>query len=338
MAFYYQPGVQDRRGEFLAQGISSAGQSIADAITQVKAKHDELRGYQTVLKALAQDPANGLDPDAVDKMSLSKAKSSILASEIRRNQAAARQQQQVQQAGMELPGAIAKNMQPTTRLAGGPTDLTSLMVGGGNPVNTTPGMTPLMAQITALSQNPKAVMSPQGQEVFKNMLKTMNTVPRTPQPFSMNGVTGVVDPATGTITQPRVTRPSPLSDIPVPDDWTPQTNKVGNITYYQSRPGGEFKPLNSGEQNDGELHLKTEGGKTFFRSGDNQAWKPMPASKTGIDFSTPEGMNAFLKQTGGDTNAPAADGALKVGDVQDGYKFSGGNPADPANWEKVDDE
>jgi len=35
------------------------------------------------------------------------------------------------------------------------------------------------------------------------------------------------------------------------------------------------------------------------------------------------------------TATPSAPGVPKIGTIEGGYRFKGGNPADPKNWEKV---
>lgn len=52
------------------------------------------------------------------------------------------------------------------------------------------------------------------------------------------------------------------------------------------------------------------------------------------DYSTIFGAQGGGGQGGG-TQAPNAQAGPKVGEVQDGYRFKGGNPADQKNWEKV---
>ena len=82
----WNPSEHNRVGELLGRGITDAGTSIADAITDAKQKHDELKGWKTLADALSKDPANGIDPASVDKMTLSQAKMLPLVAETRRAQ------------------------------------------------------------------------------------------------------------------------------------------------------------------------------------------------------------------------------------------------------------
>ena len=348
MPFDIAPLPESHAGENFGRGLLAIG----DAIREHKAKSDELKGYKTILTALASDPQNGINPDQIDKMSLPVAKNTILTAEIKRQQAAVRLQQQATAAIPGFLSAFASNQQPQANVGVRP-----LGAPAGDPLSAatgaafgapTPGMNPQNALGDALRRFSPVLNDPDVRKsVLAAAIKNGLMPSRSPQPFSMNGVTGVVDPATGRITQPRIVPRVPLSQTPVPDDWPPATKKVGNITYYQARPGGEFRPLGLGEQNNGDLHLKVEDGKTFYRSGDNQAWKPMPATKSGIDFSTPEGMGAFLKQAGkdGDGGTPSLPDNRAAGTVitdADGkqwrYKGTAEDPktdTDESNWEPV---
>lgn len=62
----YNPSVNDNSGQILAQGISGAGQSISEAIDTYTQRARQTKAY----RQMAVDGL-GLDPDDVDKMSLS---------------------------------------------------------------------------------------------------------------------------------------------------------------------------------------------------------------------------------------------------------------------------
>lgn len=52
--------------------------------------------------------------------------------------------------------------------------------------------------------------------------------------------------------------------------------------------------------------------------------------------TTREGYEALLQDAGGSTdNLPGNGGAPKAGTIEAGYRFKGGDPSDPSNWEKV---
>jgi hypothetical protein len=65
---------------------------------------------------------------------------------------------------------------------------------------------------------------------------------------------------------------------------------------------------------------------------------------TNTDPKTADELNELVRRAEADVAAArnradstggAASNAPKIGDVQQGYRFKGGNPADPSNWEKV---
>ncbi len=71
--FSYNPGVVDRRGEYIAQGISSAGRSISGGLEQLNQQREESKvlaaqskAYETLLPQYAQ--AAGVDPMQIDAL------------------------------------------------------------------------------------------------------------------------------------------------------------------------------------------------------------------------------------------------------------------------------
>jgi hypothetical protein len=83
-----------------------------------------------------------------------------------------------------------------------------------------------------------------------------------------------------------------------------------------------FKQLLGGQLNSLNIQYQTSTGRDDFRN------KLSPASKRELDALSPQApaRSSNAKQT----PAPPA-----VGEIRDGHKFKGGNPADAKNWEKV---
>jgi hypothetical protein len=72
----YNPGISDRRGEFLAQGISSFGQSLASGLDQYYKNERERRtAAGQIMGAWGQDPSlmQGIDPALITKVQTGKA-------------------------------------------------------------------------------------------------------------------------------------------------------------------------------------------------------------------------------------------------------------------------
>lgn len=187
--FTFNPNNVDRSGEILARGMMSMGRglesaagSIADAITKSRAQTDELKGYHQIAKALAADPANGIDPEALDKMDLGTVKGAIQAAEIRRQQAADRSAAignvAVAQALQEAAGAQLP--QPAIRTPG---TLAMDIAGGGVPGTSwgaRPGMPAREALLQAIQRNPNMLLSPGGATLARTaLLKAMETSPET---------------------------------------------------------------------------------------------------------------------------------------------------------------
>lgn len=210
MSINYQPTVSFQGGRYLADGISSAGKSIADAIVKHKSDMDEAKGYQTILKALSGDPSTGIDPESIDKMSLPEAKNSILAAEIRRQQALTRQQDEAQAAVPGFLQSLAGNMQPQPAAPENqPVGQMFSSLGTGAVPPTAPqqpGMSALMATITSASKNPAVLQTDIGKNVLLTAIKE-----------------GMVRPA---------------EDLNAP----PEQTMIGGVPYVFKKGSREFQP------------------------------------------------------------------------------------------------
>lgn len=147
--YAYTPNVTDRSGELLGAGIMSGARSLADAISQYGAMRDEAAGYQKIVKALAQDPNSGIDPDSVDKMSIWDAKNTVLGAHVRQQIAERQQQNSALSNFLSTMG----NAMPNT---GAPSpDLSAALTGDGSvPVRTSPFLPALPAPRGPLASPP----------------------------------------------------------------------------------------------------------------------------------------------------------------------------------------
>lgn len=146
--FNFTPAPQVTVGESIGRGIESAGASIGAALAEMGRRRKELSGYKTLLEAYAEDPANGINKDQIDKMSLEQAKSSILAAEVRKSRAQATQQQ----------SALANFFSNVNDSTNPKPDLMATLARGMGPtqdkVTTPPAMDLRSAIINAAARNP----------------------------------------------------------------------------------------------------------------------------------------------------------------------------------------
>jgi hypothetical protein len=328
----WNPSEHNRVGELLGRGITDAGTSIADAITDAKQKHDELKGWKTLADALSKDPANGIDPASVDKMTLSQAKMLPLVAETRRAQVQNAQKQRSQMALRNVFGSLFGQTQPQPDLTG------ALMQGRGpiaNPPMTPPRLTTApgnQAILEGLNQNPDALNTPEGAAMGGDVLKGLLAQPKgNYQPSTtMPGV--YVDPATGRPFQPRA------NAAPIPQDWQPNVKDINGVKMYQDKPNGTWKALPLSEQREGGGQPEMSSDGKFFRTGPMDAWKAMPRTQSTDDFVKLFGGGKPQMATDAtDKGKAAAAAAPEVGEVRQGYSFKGGDPSDPANWEKVEE-
>jgi len=226
----YNPGITDRSGEILEQGIASAGQSIGEAIATYGAKRDELKGYRQIALAL------GLPPDQVDKMSAGEIKGHIMANEIRQQQQKILQKQKQQAAVGSFMTALAQK-----RAGGGP-DFDRFNAGAG-PVKAAPQGT-LDATLGALAENPLVLNTSVGTAALSEALKKGMTTPKTPpQVIDQGGFKFSWEPDTGR------TRPLPVpkpADSRTPANTDLQTKQVNGKTFYWDEATKAWKPVTGG--------------------------------------------------------------------------------------------
>ena len=323
----YNPGVVFEGGQLIGQGIDRAAQTIGDAILQHKRDLQEKQGYTQVLKALASDPNNGIDADSIDKMTLGQAKGSIMAAEIRRQQAATRQQQQATAA---IPGFLATYGQAQQPTPGNPNVqppgslFTSLAGGAVPPVATgnqrKPGLDARSALGLALQKFAPVLNDPEVRSSIIAATIKNGLMPKQPLFTTDPGGRPIAIDPTGRVQwapggQPK-TQPELLDIGGQKVLWDGSTGKMIDTT-----PRASNKPT----RDPGDGPTVSKDGK-FYWDENLQAWKPL---------STGKGGDIYSRFGPAPTAAPAVP---KEGDVVDGYKFKGGDPADQANWEKTENE
>jgi len=299
-------------GENRARSLETIASIVSDSL----ARADEAKGYRQVLKALAADPANGIDPASIDKMSLGQAKGSIMAAEVRR----AGQQRQQQQAGQAAIGKFLQTwktaQQPQTNLPpGAPAAAAAsgqpLAAGLAEQATVTPGQNPADAFIAALNQNPDLFKSPEALSTATSLARMtagmgaggqrINPVTGVPEYQEQNGSWRPFNPAwlrggAGGTALERLTGDRPPTGAPVPEDreWS-------------------YGP---------------------------QGWVMVPKAKPAKPAAANDFMSMFQKVLTGDQTPTAEPGEVNgppIGAVVKGYKFLGGNPADEKNWERADE-
>jgi ribosomal protein L19E len=305
----YDPRIQSNVAESILQGGRNRVQSletIADIITGSIAKSDEAKGYRQVLKALAQDPVNGIDPDTIDKMSLGQAKGSIMGAEVRRGQAEARQKQQSQMAFRNAFGSLYRQTQSQPDLTG------ALMQGRGpiaNPPMTPPQLTTTpgnQAILESLNQNLDALNSLEGGAMAGDVLKGLMTQPKQPPQLvdAGGGVQMVWDPTTGRMMQPRTPEPPKVPGTPQPGG--PKMSTVNGTKFYSNDKGVTWHPVTT------------------------------PADESIAGIAARLGVSA----PGGDAdatkkgNGQPAQGGYEIGAVYNNMTYQGGDPNDEGSWQQ----
>jgi len=340
MSIEWNPGVTFEGGRYIAAGIDRAAQSIGDAIIQHRRDLQEKQGYQTILKALSSDPNNGIDPDAIDKMTLPQAKSSIVAAEIKRQQAA---QKQTATANAAVPGFlrdVAGNMQPQpgNPAATPPGQLYGALATGAVPPTTAnqPGMNALLATITAASKNPAVLNTTIGQNVLQTAIKQGMVQPKTPT-FTKDpqGQSIAIDP-TGRV------------------QWAPGSGQRGDAKepYIVSKQGSDGKTYDAWfDPTTGKTSPLREPAGPGAAIGEPPAGMTPPKGWDWVWTGKTWAMQRASKQTNGGSGADLlmrimkgdsqtskeakpAQGGYEIGATYAGLKYLGGNPNDEASWQK----
>jgi hypothetical protein len=327
----YAPGIQNRAGELLAQGINSGGQAISEAIEDYGRRRDELKGYRQVALAM------GLPTEQVDKMSLGQIKGSIMANEFKQGQEQYRQKQEQYQKGQRAQAAIKgvlasllQRTQPQPDLPG------TLDLGRGplrNPVmaapelNASPGS---RAMLESLNQNPEAVNGPEGGAMFGEALKGMLTQPKQEPRVIRDEVTGEKawwEPGTSSM--------RPITDkAKIPADWEPTVKSINGVKMFQEGPNSIWKALPLSEQRAGGEDVQYSTDKKFFRTGPQDGWKPVPRSDDEWAGILKRAVGGGGGNGGGGAAATkAAQGGYAIGSIYSGMKYLGGDPNDAANWQ-----
>lgn len=180
--FYYEPGVQDRRGELLGAGIAAAGENLAAGIQNAVQKHKENKAYAQLAETL------GLDPKHSTKLDVQVA---MLKNEITTARQAQQQKQKAQAAQARFFQTRASLMKPKPQLtmpARGDLYSTALANPGDMITGETPGMDAGQATAEAFAENPAIFGDDKTAATAVNMAKVLSTL-------GSSGVT--IDAATG---------------------------------------------------------------------------------------------------------------------------------------------
>lgn len=247
MPFSIYPTVQNRSGEIIGASIAGGAATLADDIIQTANSLQEKKGYQTILKALAQDPANGIDPATIDNLSFGQAKGKVAAAEITRAQ-------RNRMAGEKaLPGFLSDIAAGAPNNGPESPDINATLMQGRGPVAspiTNRGPDAMKLAIINASRNPDILKTEIGQNVLVNAIKLGMVQPRSPTLSTLpSGRTMAIDP-NGRVQfepnapQPRSTgrRPNAAADLTPGDQLFPYT-PPGSRTPVP----GLYKRVNNGK-------------------------------------------------------------------------------------------
>jgi hypothetical protein len=344
MPIGYHPGVVDRSGEFIAQGVHNRNQQLmqiaslligmgqqkqAQATADDKVKQDKLdKGIQarSALKKLGVDDADGMSAD--EALGVAQVIPQIVQQRQRQqdndastgfvksfSDAVTGGQPQVNPAQMTSAASLFPN---------NPAMLGPAMAATGA-VSPSAGMDPRAAVIQALRQNPNAMRSPEGREAFERLLTTSVTPQRqSPQVLPNVGGTGanVMVDASGKVVQLR-----PATSATAGQKNLPPMLEEGEQWEKAKTASGKAIP---------GLYHSMKGGK---RSG-KQWYDPQSAPRgyglfSGAEDNNEIDPNAETAPAGGAAPAPrTAQGGYEVGVRYGGLKYLGGDPSDENNWEQ----
>lgn len=354
-AFYYSPSTTDQRAEIisrstpviagnLAQGAQSLGQTIAG----MKQKHDELKAKKALGEAFADQL--GVDPKAVDKMKLPQLDAFLTLAPSRI------QQKQTQQQSGIMGNALQQWSQAaSTPVPASGTDLASAFMGGASG-SRMPGLSAPVAMAGRMAQgNPpdigasfaNALASAAASGATPDTISALSNLGKTVSAMYSRGMT--TDPSTGLrLFNGRVL---PASTQKLLGFGAPQAGQGQDFKFTPGPGGTEFWNF---DNRSGEVRPPAP-----TQRPPNFGLGPFPKGTTfsvtnGVRVATtPDGSMHVLpggSAAGGPvidadgnitptTPAPAASSTTspKIGDVQDGYKFKGGDASAADNWEKVDE-
>lgn len=319
----YNPGVVDRSGEILAQGITGATSSLSDTIERLGALHKQTKAYRT----MAVDGL-GMDPDEVDNMDLPTLQGKLQgvaikgAADQRKAQIAdlMSQASERQNIGMWRQAMAAKSNQQESRMgdfnqlmagAGGggapdPSAATNMMLtGGGIPAGAgdSTSLTPQQVQVMM----GKAGLDPDQMAKVASAYKTMgaggsgaDVMPRT---ANVGGTDVIYNPRTGNFQAKPNPGGAPVATDVLDADGNPTGQKV--IPHANGKGFTVIKPPGSTSPK-------------LMPAIDGSTGKPIPgiyADDKGNFHSRQGNSLEQIKQlTGGDdAPAPAAnDGKVKM--------------------------
>lgn len=227
--FDYNPGVQDRRGDYFAAGISSAFNSLANGIQQAEQKHKENKAYAQLAETL------GLDPKHTTKEQVQVA---LLKNSLQEQLATRQRQQQAQSALGSMLQQIVKNR------AGRQVNYMQAPNQGPlqNP-RTVDQMSPFDAITNALAKNPAIFQDPKTASTAASLSKILGTIgndggimtdPTTGIPFVRSGTS--VRPINPAWLRPKTGGPG---SVEIPGVGTVYTNNGREVNpKFAVPPGG----------------------------------------------------------------------------------------------------
>lgn len=134
-------------------------------------------------------------------------------------------------------------------------------------------------------------------------------------------------PGDGTPRPERAGSYARVRDPDDPDRWTYVDRQTGK--YVQDEEGNRVEADPPYRERRGQ---KSKG---FLGRTADALERGVSALSRAASRAAGKGKPVLTRDTEKKAESAGGDGAPKPGDIQDGYRFKGGDPADPSNWEKV---
>lgn len=267
--FDYNPGVQDRRGDYFAQGLNQAFTSLANGIQQAEAKHKESKAYAQLAEVLGMDPRHTTKQDV---------QVAIMKNQILQGM----QDRQRQQKAQSSLGKIMSLYQANRR--GGNDPAATLQLGRGPLANMVqrPPMQPGDAAAGALAAHPEVFGDTGASSTASNLLKMLGTMSNdggitidanTGLPVLRSGNSSrVINPAW---LRPTASKASGPGTVTIPGVGTVYTNNGREINPKMAVPSGGM-PATKGGKFPKDAKIVTMEGKQVALYSDG-SWTPLPS-------------------------------------------------------------